>query len=263
MTDTVSTVTSDAALLLGRREAVGRFLASFVLVAMAREARAAAPPRGGSARRWIDGQQQIAEALAAGQITGLHWALEVERLGREIDPAELMALVRRSELVATGAPNHNDPQKRFVRFLDDEGRPRRLAYGAALFAFAPHNVITPHGHKHMVSAHMVVAGSLRVRNFDRVADEEEAMVIRPTRDYVARVGDVSTMCSERDNIHWFVPRNGPATTFDVVMSGLDAGAPDHVIQTIDPRSARRTKDGALVAPLIGFAESARRYTAAW
>jgi hypothetical protein len=32
-----------------------------------------------------------------------------------------------------------------------------LAYGAALFGFEPNNVITPHGRRHMASAHMVAS----------------------------------------------------------------------------------------------------------
>jgi len=112
----------------------------------------------------------------------------------------------------------------------------------------------------MVSAHLVVAGAFRVRNFDRVRDEDAAMVIRPTRDYVARVGEISTMCSERDNIHWFVPQGGAATTFDIVVSGLDPGQPDHDIKAVDPIGGRRLDDGSIVAPIISFGESARRYT---
>ncbi|HEX8639709.1 MAG TPA: hypothetical protein VF704_00990 [Allosphingosinicella sp.] len=247
--------------LLRRREFLGHFLASFVVVALVREARAAAPAAQGGAARWIAGQQDIAEGLAAGRISGLQWALEVERLGAEVDLGELMALVRRSELIPAGPAAHNDPQKRFVRFLDGRGERRRLAYGAALFDFAPGNVITPHGHRHMVSAHMVVAGRFRVRNFDRLGDEGEAMRLRPTRDYTAELGQVSTMCSERDNIHWFVPMGGPATTFDVVVSGLDAGAPDHLIQAVDPVRAERHPDGTLLAPIIGFEEASRRYSA--
>jgi hypothetical protein len=172
-----------------------------------------------------------------------------------------MATVRRSRVTAAGEPSHNDPHKRFVRFLDENGEPRRLAYGAALFDFEPHNVITPHGHKHMVSAHLVVQGQFRVRNYDRLRDEGDAMVIRPTRDYVASLGQVSTMSSARDNIHWFVPHGGRATTFDVIISGLDPGEEDYEIRTIDPLRGRELGDGSILAPIIGFAESAARYTA--
>ena len=247
--------------LLRRRDFLGHFLSAFAAVALVRETRAVPAVSRGGAERWVEGQQDVAEALAAGRITALQWAMEVERLAAEVDLAELMTLVRRSELTAAGPASHNDPSKRFVRFLDEQGQRRRLAYGAALFDFAPANVITPHGHRHMVSAHMVVAGRFRVRNFDRLGDEGEAMRLRPTRDYVAELGQVSTMCPERDNIHWFVPVGGPATTFDVILSGLDEGAPDHLIQAVDPLRAERRADGTLLAPIIGFAESSRRYTA--
>jgi hypothetical protein len=246
--------------LLGRREAIAGLLAAFAPLALVREARGAAAPGEARVRRWIDAQQALAEDLASGRTGGLAWAREVERLAREIDVAELMAAVGRARLVPAGRGSRNDPEKRFVRFLGPDGELRRLAYGAALFDFGPQNVVTPHGHRHMVSAHMVVAGRFRIRNFDRLRDEERAMVIRPTGDRVAGVGAVSTMCDARDNIHWFVPVDGPATTFDIVVSGLDAGAPDHLIEAVDPLRSAPLGDGTLRAPKIGFDEAARRYT---
>lgn len=244
-------------LLVRRRE----LLAAFAVLALVREVRAVASVVDAPARRWIDGQQDIALALAEGRIGGAEWASEVERLGAEVEVAALMAEVNRASIVPAGRGSHNDPEKRHVRFLDAEGQPQRLAYGAALFDFDPANVITPHGHRNMVSAHMIVRGRLRVRNFDRLGDRDGAMLVRPTRDFVADVGRVSTMCSERDNVHWFVPVGGPATTFDVVVSNFGPGAPDPVIEAIDPLHARAAGDGALLAPRIGFGEASRLYTA--
>lgn len=252
---------SDADFLFTRREQMLGLLPAFAAYALLGEARALAQTRRGTVRNWIDSQDEIARALAGGAMSGRQWALEVERLGRTVDVAEIMAEVGRARVTPAGEVHGNDPRKRFVRFLDADGTPRRLHYGVALFDFAPHNVITPHGHKHMVSAHMVVAGAFRVRNFDRLRDDGEAMVIRPTRDYVARVGEVSTMCSERDNIHWFVPQGGPATTFDIVVSGLDEGQPDHEIRAIDPVGGERLADGSIRAPMMSFEASSRRYTA--
>ena len=64
--------------------------------------------------------------------------------------------------------------------------------------------------------------------------EDGAMIVRPTRDYIARTGELSAMTPERDNIHWFVPQGGPAMTFDVIISGIDPGEADYEIEAIDP-----------------------------
>jgi hypothetical protein len=113
----------------------------------------------------------------------------------------------------------------------------------------------------MVSAHLVAAGQFRVRNFDRIGDSPGAMIIRPTRDYVAKLGHVSTMSSEKDNIHWFVPVGGRATTFDVVVSGIDPALPDYEIRAIDPLGGAKRPDGSIVAPILSFGDSSARYTA--
>jgi hypothetical protein len=250
-----------ASLGLTRRGQLQAFLASFATAALLSEARAAVPGRRTSPARWIDRQHEIAQALANGVIRPAAWMQEVEQLAREVDVKELMAAVNQARIKPAGEPAHNDPRKRHVRFLDAAGEPRSLAYGAALFDFLPHNVITPHGHRNMVSAHMVVDGRIRIRNFDRLRDADGAMVLRPTLDYVAGVGRVSAMSSERDNIHWFVPQGGAAATFDVVISGLDPAAPEFEIKAVDPVAGRRLPDGSIVAPIISFAESSRRYTA--
>jgi hypothetical protein len=242
------------------RRDLGGMIGSFAAYALIGEARAVTPGRG-VVGQWIEEQQALAEDLSAGRISGRAWSAGVERLAMGLDVEELLAALPAARITSAGAPSGNDPQKRFVRFLDKEGRPRQLGYGVALFEFDPHNVITPHGHRHMVSAHIVVKGAFRVRNFDRVGDEQGAMLIRPTRDYVARTGQVSTMCSERDNIHWFVPQGGPATTFDVVISGLDEGAPDYEIKAVDPVRGEKRPGGVIAAPIIGFDQSSTFYTA--
>lgn len=242
-----------------RRSVLGAGLASFAVVALVCEARALEGPHPISVKRWVDSQQEISEALAGGRISGRQWAQNVRELAQAVDVDELTAFVLKQQIISAGAPSHNDPRKRIVRFVE-HGKPRRLSYGIALFDFAPNNVVTPHGHKHMVSAHLVVEGRLRVRNFDRLADAPGAMLLRPTKDYLAGVGQVSTMCSEEDNVHWFVPVGGAARTFDVVVSGLDRGAPDYLIEPVDPVNATKAANDALLVPIIGFDESSRRYT---
>lgn len=230
-------------------------------MALCTEAACARPSQRMAARDWIDRQDELARALRGGSITGLGWMSEVERLSSEIDVAQLMGEVDRARVTAAAQLPTNDPHKRSIRFLDETGSPRKLAYAAALFDFAPENVITPHGHRHMVSAHLVVQGRFRVRNFDRLGDEPGAMIVRPTRDYVAATGHLSAMSAARDNVHWFVPEGGPAMTFDVIVSGIDPGQPDYEIQAIDPLAAKARPDGTIRAPIIDFDSASAKYHA--
>lgn len=246
---------------LDRRSAMASGLAALSLALLGCEVSAATPQRRMPARDWIERQGEVARALKNGEIAALRWMAEVQRLAGEVDVAELMAEVNKAQLTRNALPPTNDPRKSSIRFLDAEGNPRKLGYGAALFAFEPHNVITPHGHRHMVSSHLVVEGAFRVRNFDRLGDEDDAMIIRPTRDYVAETGQISAMTGPSDNIHWFVPKGGKAMTFDVIISGLDTGEPDYDIEAIDPLAGTAMADGSIRAPKMSFEAASEKYTA--
>ncbi len=249
--------------LASRRDVMrGVPLTAFCLYALMREARAAAPgDRRLSARRWIERQDALARGLAAGQVSQLSWHDEIERLAREVDTAQLIAEIQSGQ-GAAGQPFRRDPVKRYVDFRDAQGRPRQLAYAAATFSFDRENVITPHAHRHMASAHMVIDGQVRIRTFDRIADQEGALLIRPSGDHVARVGDAAAMTTVKDNIHWFAPKTATAVTFDVIVDGLDPGQPRYVIEPVDPLAGEIRPDGTILAPILSFDQSMDRYTAA-
>lgn len=245
-----------------RRSALVGSLTAFASYALVREAHAARPgDKRMPARRWIDRQEELARGLHDGSVSQAAWRDEVNRLAGEVDVAQLMAELARSKVTEAGPPFMKDPVKRHVRFLGEDGQPRKLTYGAATFTFAPGNVITPHAHKHMASAHMVVEGRVRIRTFDRVSEDGGALVIRPTGDHVAGVGEAAAMTTVKDNVHWFTPRSPRAVTFDVILSDLDPGQPSYKIQPVDPLGGRRLAGGAIRAPILSFEDSMRRYTA--
>ena len=84
-----------------------------------------------------------------------------------------------------------------------EGFPADLRFGHKLFVYRQGAVTPPHVHNHLVSAHWVLRGAIWVRTFDRVRDLEASILLRPTRDEVARPGALVTMSDDLDNGHWF------------------------------------------------------------
>ncbi|MBW0144554.1 hypothetical protein [Sphingomicrobium clamense] len=248
------------ATMVDRRTMIAGLLTAFPAVAFVREARAVAYPSV-PLRRWIEGQRSIAADLREGRLSGREWAAEVRRLAREVDVAEVHAALKRADVGSVRHGASNDPEMRNVWFMGADGKRMRLGYATKLFEFSPTNVVTPHGHRHMASAHMVIEGSFRVRNFDRLREEPDALIIRPTRDEVIGLGAASTMSDEKDNVHWFVPRGGkPATTFDVIISGLDEDEDPYRIIAIDPVNAKPLSGGRLRAPKMGFEAASQRYT---
>jgi hypothetical protein len=247
-----------------RRQLLAGSLGAFCVYALLAEARAAIPPGNRPpAASWIARQDELARGLRDGSVSQRAWHDAVNALARDVDVAALAVEIRRAILRSAGAPFGHDPQKRFVAFRDEQGAPVHVSYGTALFSFSAESAITPHAHKHMASAHMVIEGKVRIRTFDRVADEFDAIRIRPTRDEVAEVGDAAAMTTAKDNVHWFVPKSANAMTFDVIVDGLDPGAESYLIQPVDPVGGRKNADGTISAPIISFEESMKRYPASF
>lgn len=243
---------------VSRRALIAGVLTAFPVYALLGQSTAA---RAGSVRAWIRHHDAIAHALADGSLSPVAWKTEVARLAESVDVTELLSETQKARRRPIGRALESYPDKTSVTFLDEDGNRRRLRYAAALFHFRPTDVITPHAHRHMASAHMVVEGAFRVRTFDRVRDDTDAIILRASGDAVLGTGAISSMSSDRDNVHWFVPSGGPAATFDIIVSSLDAGAPPYLIQPVDPVRGTTLPDGTLRAPLIGFEEAAQVYTA--
>jgi hypothetical protein len=239
--------------MLIRRDLLGAF-AAYALLGELGLARAG--DRSRSIRSWLDRHEWLATSLAAGDLAPEQWRREVEALGREADVERLIAEALPSP---SSQPFPTHPARRLLHYRDAEGRPRMQRFGVALFEFERKSVITPHAHRGVLSAHLVARGALRVRTYDRIADEPKALVLRPATDRRIERGEVSTIGPARDNVHWFVPATERAATLDVLVEGLDPSGPEYLLQPVDPLGGTELADGTLRAPLLSFEESARRY----
>lgn len=188
-------------------------------------------------------------------MTGAAWQYNVEELAKQIDRDELLRAIDFEKLERDFKFTHDGGTKQFVTLPSGE----KLVFGAAIFGLEKNKAITPHGHRHMASAHMVIAGRLHARTFDRIADEPKHLVIRPATDEMIGIGDVSTMSSDRNNIHWFTAKTDRAFTLDVVVDGLTPNAPGYVIDLVDPRGGEKLGNGDIRAPLIEWKDSVRLY----
>jgi hypothetical protein len=236
--------------------------AAFPVYALLAElALARAATRSVPARRWLRLQGELARGLAQRTLSPAAWHRGVNELSSQVDLESLAHELRRAKIRDAGEPFGHDPKKRFVTVLDDDERPVRLGYGLALFDFGPDSVITPHAHRYMASAHMVIDGRVRVRTYDRIRDEDGAIVVRPTQDVLAEPGHAAAMTTLKDNVHWFAPRSRQAMTLDVIIDGLEPGRERYLIEPLDPLRAKQLPDGSFRAPVLSFERSMDLYSA--
>jgi hypothetical protein len=247
--------------MLGRREFTARSCAAigiYALLELAGSAKALAASAALNGRRWMQEQQQIAQDLKAGKLTPGGWQEAVERLAPKVDLPDLLAQTDFERLKASFDFKDGMPSKRMARRPADGVAPP-ISYGLAFFGFRRGQAITPHGHRNMVSAHLVAAGVFRVRNFDRVRDEPDALILRPSVDESISAGRVSTMSSQRNNIHWFVAEQDESATLDVIIDALEPGRDAYTIDLVDPEGGQKLGDGTLRAPLIDWETSVAKY----
>jgi hypothetical protein len=195
------------------------------------------------ARVWSAQINEITIGLRAGKLTAPNWQEEVEEVLRNIDLPELLTRIDLAKFQRSLVQDGGAPSKK-LDFRKMLGMPDGLSYTTAIFGMQKGRSIVPHGHHNVVSGHLIIEGNLHVRNFERLRDEDDALIVRPTIDKIISVRDCSTQSSSRDNIHWFTAISGPAFTFDVIVQYLDPRQPcgrDY----IDPLHAQELSDSTL------------------
>jgi hypothetical protein len=199
---------------------------------------------GHEAKVWSAQIDEISIDLRARRLTPIKWQEGVEEVLGKIDLPELLTRIdfdkfQHSLNVSEGGANSKKLD--FRRVL---GMPDDLRYSTSIFGMQEGRSIVPHGHHNVVSGHLVIKGNLHVRNFERLRDEDNALIIRPTIDKIISVRDCSTQSSNRNNIHWFTAESSTAFTFDVIIQYLNPDQPcgrDYV----DPLHAQKLSDGSL------------------
>jgi hypothetical protein len=210
--------------------------------------------------RWARGLEEQCADLRRGVLTQAEWRAGLLRLYAKLPLPDLLAAIDFDRVAAATVLPEGDATTARVVLPRIDGLPERHAFAQKLFGMRKGRAIAPHGHENMVSAHLVVRGRVRVRQYDRLRDEPEHLVVHPTRDEVQAPGQHSSISDRDDNVHWLEALTEPAFTFDVIVDNLDPARPFPFRQTfLDPERAERLSDGALRVPRLTVAAAIAKY----
>jgi hypothetical protein len=193
--------------------------------------------------RWLADVNQLGQDLKDQKIKQLVWQQKIEELFAQVDMNDLLKLIDFDRL--TGDLKLKDRGETSLRFSfgQVEGLPQRLVFGKQIFALKQGRSVVPHGHNNMATAFLILGGELRGRHYDRVQDEPEHMIIKPTIDRQFAVGECSTVSDFKDNVHWFQATSDRAFIFNIHVLGVDPGSKLHTGRVyVDPAGEKLSGD---------------------
>lgn len=227
-------------------ESVLRSLVTYALVDVIISSHATGTVLSHEARLWSGQINEISADLRKRKLRVTEWQDRVEQVFASVDLSDLLTRIEFSQLQRSFDMPDSGANWMNIDFRQAVGMPENLSYITRVFGMQQGRSIVPHGHHNLVSGHLVIKGDLRVRNFERVRDEDDSLVIRPTVDKVISVRDYSTQSSNRNNVHWFTALSSTAFTFDVIVQYLNPNRPCGM-DFIDPLHAEKLGDGSLRA----------------
>jgi hypothetical protein len=209
--------------------------------------------------KWLADVNQLGWDLKDKKLKQVEWQKKIEELYARVDVADFLRLIDFEKLTRNIELADNGAKSLSVKFPQVEGVPDKLAWGRQIFALKKGRSVVPHGHNNMATAFLILKGDFRGRHYDRVEDEDEHIIIKPTIDRKFTVGECSTVSDYKDNVHWFQALDEPAFIFNIHVMGIN---PDNSEPTgriyVDP-NGEKLKGGLIRAARIDSDEAHKLY----
>lgn len=206
---------------------------------------------------WAKQLNEICLDLKRSSLSQRQWQDQIENLFRSIEMNDLLKFIDFEKLTRNFQYADLGVSTKPVVFPTMEGLPSNTVFVKKIFGLQKERSIIPHGHSNMTSSHLVLKGELALRQFEKIEEDENHVVIKPTVDRIATRGDTSSISDERNNIHWFIANSQHAFTFDVIM--LDLNGKHYDIHNIDIRDGEKISNGMIRAAKMDVDDALKKY----
>jgi len=209
--------------------------------------------------RWLRELNQLSADLKDEHLKEVAWQQKVEELFARVDLPELLKLVDFDQLTKNLKLVDRGARGARFNFQQVDGVPTKLVFGKQIFAVKQGRSVVPHGHNNMATAFLILSGDFHGRHYDRLSDEPDHFIIKPTIDRQFALGEYSTISDDKDNVHWFKASSGPSYIFNIHVLNL---RPDSMLRTgrvyLDPHG-EPLEGGRIRARRISYGEANRLY----
>lgn len=206
---------------------------------------------------WLAKLDAIGREMKGAKLTQVQWQEQVEQLFSQVELPEMLKFLDFEKLTAGLEFRDEGERSLKAKFPQVEGLPTELIYGHQVFALQKGRSVAPHGHDNMATAFLILDGEFHGRHYDRLEDDGEFMIIRPTLDRTFKPAECSTVSDHKDNIHWFTAQSKTGFIFNIHVQNIVEGKKSGRVY-VDPKG-EKLSDERIRARKIGGAEAYKLY----
>ena len=208
---------------------------------------------------WLKELDAISREVKDQKIKDVEYQKALEDLYRRVDLPGLLKALDFDRLAAGVNYPARGARSLPVDFRQVAGLPTKLVFGRQIFALRKGRSVVPHGHDKMATGFLILDGTLRGRHWDRVEDNDDHYLIRPTIDRTFTAGEFSTVSDHRDNVHWFQATSDRAFIFNVHVIGINPENTNVAGRVYVDPLGEKVAGGLVKAPKITHSEADRKY----
>jgi hypothetical protein len=209
--------------------------------------------------KWVIELAELCKSVKDRKIKDTDWQAKIEELYKKCDLPELVKLIDLDKLARDVKYPDRGAANLGVDLSKVEGLPKQLVFGKQIFALKKGRSIVPHGHDNMCTAFIVLRGNFVGRHYDRVADEDDHYLIKPTIDAKFKPGESSTISDHKDNVHWFTADSETGFIFNIHVMGYNPENKKSAARVYVDPDGEKTKDGLIVAKKMTSADCHKKY----
>lgn len=206
---------------------------------------------------WAVKLNEYCSDLKTATISLGQWQSQVEELFAQVELKEILTDINFDNLIKGFEYPDLGVSTKPVVFPKLDGLPDKTVFVKKIFGMKKDRAIIPHGHSNMASAHLILNGEMHLRHYEKIDQDGENLIIKPSIDRFAKVGESSSISDESDNVHWFIANTETAFTFDVIM--LDLNNKVYDIHNLDIYESEDLKDGTLKVPILDVHTALNKY----
>jgi len=210
------------------------------------------------AAKWIKDLNDLSQDVKGKTLPQVEWQKKVDELLGQVDLTDTLKFLDFDKLTANIKYRDQGELSLKPKLPQVEGLPTDLVFGHQVFALTKDRSVVPHGHNNMATAFLILKGNFRGRHYDRLEDDGQYMIIRPTVDRSFATGEHSTVSDYKDNVHWFTATSDQAFIFNIHIMNVDPEIKNTGRVYIDP-NGEKLSDNRIRAKRVTSGEVYKLY----